>query len=125
MTFAAGLAFNLITAIFPILIALIAIAGLIFSSFNPTFQPNLITHIKCFSPTDKSGKCPWACAYYSQQKRRLSRIYRHPYSYLWWLASLRPIEGYFSIVYHTRQRTVVRQNIMALVMLLFFIILSR
>src|SRR5437660_7098549 len=42
MTFAAGLAFNLITAIFPILIALIAITGYIFRSFDPGFQSNLI-----------------------------------------------------------------------------------
>src|SRR5215472_11614885 len=50
MTFAAGLAFNLITAIFPILIALIAIAGMIFGSFDPTFQQNLINHIQSVFP---------------------------------------------------------------------------
>jgi len=38
MNFAAGLALNLITAIFPIAIALIAIAGLIFGSFDPSFN---------------------------------------------------------------------------------------
>jgi uncharacterized BrkB/YihY/UPF0761 family membrane protein len=41
MNFATGLAFNLITAIFPI--AIIAIAGFIFGSFDPSFQGNLIT----------------------------------------------------------------------------------
>src|SRR5215831_17061596 len=50
MTFAAGLAFNLITAIFPILIALIAIAGFIFGSFDPGFQSNLIAHIQSVFP---------------------------------------------------------------------------
>src|SRR6266481_7772595 len=46
MNFATGLAFNLITAIFPILIALIAIAGLIFGSFDPSFQGTLIQSIE-------------------------------------------------------------------------------
>src|SRR5690348_13713861 len=50
MTFAAGLAFNTITAIFPILIAIIAIAGLIFGSFDPSFQQNLISHIQSVFP---------------------------------------------------------------------------
>ena len=43
MTFAAGLAFNLITAIFPVVIALIAIAGFIFRSFDPSIQQDLIS----------------------------------------------------------------------------------
>src|SRR3974377_539164 len=50
MTFAAGLAFNLSTAIFPIRIALIAIAGFIFNSFDPTFQHDLITRIQSVFP---------------------------------------------------------------------------
>src|SRR5689334_23266902 len=51
MTFAAGLAFNLITAIFPILIAIIAIAGLIFRGFDPNIQQNLISHIQSVLPS--------------------------------------------------------------------------
>src|SRR3989440_8708907 len=50
MNFAAGLAFNLITAIFPIVIALIAIAGFIFSSFVPSIRQDLITHIEQVFP---------------------------------------------------------------------------
>src|SRR5215831_2006640 len=46
MTFAAGLAFNLITAIFPIAIAIIAIAGLIFNNFDPSIQVQLINSIE-------------------------------------------------------------------------------
>jgi membrane protein len=46
MSFAAGLAFNLITAIFPIVIAIIAIAGFIFDSFAPSIQAHLITGIQ-------------------------------------------------------------------------------
>jgi membrane protein len=48
MNFATGLAFNLITAIFPI--AIIAIAGFIFESFDPSFQGNLIHSIESVFP---------------------------------------------------------------------------
>jgi uncharacterized BrkB/YihY/UPF0761 family membrane protein len=50
MNFATGLAFNLITAIFPIAIAIIAIAGFIFGSFDPSFQGNLIHSIESVFP---------------------------------------------------------------------------
>src|SRR5207248_6914991 len=33
------------------------------------------------------------------------------------------LEGYFDIIYHTRPRNVIRQNIMALTMMLIFIVL--
>ncbi len=34
------------------------------------------------------------------------------------------IEGYFDVIYHTRPRSVIKQNIMAIVMLLIFIVLT-
>ena len=43
MNFAAGLAFNLITAMIPILIAIIAIAGLIFRASILLFKETLFT----------------------------------------------------------------------------------
>src|SRR5207247_10365725 len=55
MNFAAGLAFNLITAIFPIAIAIIAIAGLIFGSFDPSFQGTLIQSIENVFPQQISS----------------------------------------------------------------------
>src|SRR5438093_12282180 len=50
MNFAAGLAFNLITAIFPIAIAIIAIAGFTFGRFDPSFQGTLIHSIENIFP---------------------------------------------------------------------------
>ncbi len=55
MNFASGLAFNLITAIFPIAIAIIAIAGFIFGSFDPSFQGNLIHSIENVFPQQLSS----------------------------------------------------------------------
>ena len=124
MTFAAGLAFNLITAIFPILIALIAIAGLIFSSFNPTFQQNLITHIQSvFPPPINQGNVLGPALTTLSKSAGFFAFIAILIAIFGGSRLFVSIEGYFSIVYHTRQRTVVRQNIMALVMLLLFIIL--
>ena len=46
MNFAAGLAFNLITAILPMLIAIIAIAGYTIGNLNPTIYANLLTSLQ-------------------------------------------------------------------------------
>src|SRR2546428_2261274 len=56
MNFAAGLAFNLITAIFPIVIAIIAIAGFIFGWLDPVIRDNLINGIQnVFPPPINQG----------------------------------------------------------------------
>src|SRR5437899_5722555 len=55
MNFATGLAFNLITAIFPILIAIIAIVGLTIGRLDSTAQQNLINHILGIFPQQISS----------------------------------------------------------------------
>src|SRR6266566_5235394 len=55
MNFAAGLAFNLITAIFPVVIAIIAIAGFIIGGLHPSFQGNLINSIQSVFPPQLSS----------------------------------------------------------------------
>jgi membrane protein len=124
MTFAAGLAFNLITAIFPILIALIAIAGFIFGSFDPGFQVNLISHIQSvFPPPINKGNVLGPALTTLSKNAGFFAFIAILLAIFGGSRLFVSIEGYFSIIYHTRQRTVVRQNIMALVMLLLFIIL--
>ena len=89
MTFAAGLAFNLITAIFPIVIAIIAIAGFIFGSFDPSFQAHLITSIEnAFPPPlNQSNILGPALTTLSKNANFLLIIRRH-FRYLRWLAPL-------------------------------------
>jgi membrane protein len=124
MTFAAGLAFNLITAIFPILIALIAIAGFIFGSFDPGFQSNLISNIENVFPAPINQGNILGPALTTLSKSAgffafvaiLIAIFGGSRLFV-------SLEGYFAIIYHTRQRDIIPQNIMALVMLLLFIIL--
>ena len=124
MTFAAGLAFNLITAIFPIVIAIIAIAGFIFGNFVPSIQHDLITHIEQVFPTQLASGNILQPALTTLSKNA---------GFLAFVAVLVAIfggsrlfvsiEGYFAIIYHTRQRDLIPQNLMALGMLLVFVIL--
>src|SRR6266699_2965009 len=117
MNFAAGLAFNLITAIFPIAIAIIAIAGFIFGSFDPSFQGTLIQSIENVFPQQISSGHILEPALKSLSKNA---------EFLAIIGGSRlfvSIENYFDIIYHTRPRDVIRQNIMALAMLLLFVIL--
>src|SRR6266581_2216270 len=51
MTLAAALAYNLLTAIFPIAVALIAIAGFILGTLDPKAQDQLIAAVQNVFPT--------------------------------------------------------------------------
>ena len=124
MTFAAGLAFNLITAIFPILIALIAIAGIIFGSFDPSFQHDLIIKIQSvFPPPINKGNVLGPALTTLSKNAGFFAFIAVLIAIFGGSRLFVSIEGYFSIIYHTRQRAIVPQNIMALLMLLLFIIL--
>src|SRR5439155_4092546 len=124
MTFAAGLAFNLITAIFPIIIALIAIAGFIFGNFDPNFQSNLISHIQSvFPPPINQGNVLGPALTTLSKNAGFFAFIAILIAIFGGSRLFVSIEGYFSLIYHTRQRTIIPQNIMALVMLLLFIIL--
>ncbi len=46
LSFASGLAFNLIVALIPITIAMIALAGFLYGRLDPTIQADLITTIQ-------------------------------------------------------------------------------
>src|SRR2546429_7059172 len=124
MTFAAGLAFNLITAIFPVVIAIIAIAGFIFRSFDPSIQAHLITSIEnAFPPPINQGNILGPALTTLSKSAGFFAFIAVLIAIFGGSRLFVSIEGYFSIIYHTRQRTIIPQNIMALVMLLLFIIL--
>jgi membrane protein len=124
MNFAAGLAFNLITAIFPILIAIIAIVGLTIGRLDSTAQQNLINHILSIFPQQISSGGVLTPVFNALKKNA---------GFLGVIAILLAIfggsrlfvtmEGYFDIIYHTRPRDVIKQNVMAVGMLLVFIVL--
>ncbi len=124
MNFAAGLAFNLITAIFPIVIAIISIAGFIIGGLHPTVQADLINSIQSvFPPQISSGDV---------LRPVLNALHKNA-GFLGIIAILLAIfggsrlfvsiENNFDIIYHTRPRNLIQQNIMAVSMLLLFVVL--
>src|SRR5215471_14728860 len=119
MNFAAGLAFNLITAIFPIIIALIAIAGFIFGSFVPSIRQDLITRIQSiFPPPISSGDVLQPALTSLSKNAGFFAIIALLLAIFAGTRLFVSIEGYFSVIYHTRQRNLIPRNIMALAMLL-------
>src|SRR5258708_18277114 len=124
MNFAAGLAFNLITAIFPILLAIIGIFGITVGNLNKGAYTQLTDKLKQIFPTQVASGNFTDLALKSLGKNG---------GFLLIIAILLAIfggsrlfvtmEGYFDIIYHTRPRDVIKQNIMAVGMLLVFIIL--
>jgi YihY family inner membrane protein len=124
MTFAAGLAFNLITAIFPIVIAIIAIAGFIFNSFDSSFQAHLISSIdNAFPPPLNQSNILGPALTTLSKNANFLLIFAVIFAIFGGSRLFITIEGYFAIIYHTRQRTLIKQNVMALSMLLLFVIL--
>ena len=124
MNFAAGLAFNLITAIFPILLAIIGIFGITVGNLNKGAYTQLTDKLKQIFPTQVASGNFTDLALKSLEKNG---------GFLLIIAILLAIfggsrlfvtmEGYFDIIYHTRPRDVIKQNVMAVGMLLVFIVL--
>src|SRR5690349_182194 len=124
MTLAAALAYNLLTAIFPIAVALIAIVGFILGTLQPNAQDQLIAAIqKAFPSAINSGDLIKTIL---QQLSKASG----PLGVIAVLVAVFGgsrlfilLEGCFDIIYRVRPRTAIRQNIMAIGMLLLFIVL--
>lgn len=126
MNLASGLSFNILTALFPIVIAIIAITGLVVGRLNPGAQTQLINSINGLfsSSLSSNGKNVLAPALLSLS---------HNAGWLGILAILTAIfggsrlfvtlEGYFDVIYHTRSRATIPQNIMSFIMMVVFIIL--
>jgi membrane protein len=124
MNFAAGLAFNLITAIFPIVIAIISIVGFIFGSLVPSIKDNILNSIRQVFPPPLSSSDVLGPALTSLSKNAgilaLLAVFLAIFGGSRLFVTL---EGYFDIIYHTRPRGLIRQNLMALTMLLLFVVL--
>ena len=124
MNFSAALAYNLLMAIFPIAIALLSILGLILGSLNHQAYLNLQTQLMHAFPGTLSS--PGIIDSITKQLNRASGILGIIAIVLAIFNGSRLfilIEGCFGIIYHVRQRKVIRQNLMAIGMLILFIVL--
>lgn len=122
--FAAGLAFDLLAAIFPIFIALISIFGLIVGRLDAHAKDVLIANIQNVFPPPLNHE--------NLLQPALNAI-NSSVGILGVIAVLTAIvagsglfvslEGYFDVFYHIPTRSLIQQYIMAILMLLFFLIL--
>src|ERR1700686_3866048 len=122
MNFASALAFNLITAILPILIAIVAIVGLTFGRLDPTAESQLIDQLKHIFPA--SGDFLTLALASLKKSAGILSIIAILLALFGGSRLSISMEGYFDIIYHVRPRDVIKQNIMAIVMLLIFIVLT-
>src|SRR5713226_10744976 len=124
MNLSAALAYNLMMAVFPLVIALFSILGLILGNLNPSAYDQLRGQIIHVFPTATSASNLLDAAF-TQLKRNagvlgiiaiILALFNGSRLFIL-------IEGCFDIIYHLRPRSVIRQNVMAFAMLLLFIIL--
>ncbi len=124
MNSASGLAYNLISAVIPIVIALIAILGLTIGQLDSQTNAQLIAHIQQLLPASLHTNDIVSIALKSLSQRAgflgiialLTAIFGGSRLFI-------SIEGYFDIIYRTAPRTFIRQNIMAILMMLAFLVL--
>src|ERR1700726_2199144 len=122
MNFGSALAFNLITAILPILIAIVSIVGLTYGRLDPTAESQLLAHLGQIFPSSGAFiKLAFASLNKSAGILSIIAILLAVFGGSRLFISM---EGYFDIIYHVRPRNVIKQNIMAIVMLLIFIVLT-
>jgi len=121
MGFASALAFNLITAILPLFIAIIAIVGFTVGNLDPLAEQQLIFHLQSLFPA--SGN--FLSIAFASLKRNagILTVIAIPLALFGGSRLFVSMEGYFDLIFHTRTRTLLKQNMMALVMLLLFIVL--
>ncbi len=120
---AAGLAYNLILALVPIAIALLAILGFTVGRLDPGAQAQLIDRLQQSFPSSLSSNLFQVA---------LTSLNKHA-GFLGLIAIVTAIfggsrlfisiEGYFDIIYRTNPRKFIAQNVMAFLMLLLYVVL--
>ncbi len=124
MNLAAALAYNLLMAVFPLVIALFSILGFILGTLSPTTYVQVKLQIMHVFPSTTSASTLLDAAFNQLQKNAgilgiiaiILALFNGSRLFIL-------IEGCFDIIYHLRPRTLLPQNGMAFAMLLLFIIL--
>ncbi len=125
LSLASGLAFNLMVAIIPIIIAILALAGFIYGGLNPSIQEQLIQHIQhTFPPPIPSQEIVGLALNTLNQDAGALGIIAIVMAIIGGSGLFVAMEGQFDIIYQIGTRGIVQQYIMALGMLLVFVILS-
>ncbi len=121
---AAGLAYNLLLAIFPIVIALISLLGLFLGTLAPGVFHDDINKLTVTFSTLSEAK-PFVVAAFTQVKREagvlgviaaILAVFNGSRLFIF-------MEGCLDIIYHVRPRNILAQNVMSILMLLLFVVL--
>ena len=125
LSLASGLAFNLMVAIIPFIIAILALAGFIFGGLNPSIQEQLIQQIQqIFPPPIPSQEVVGLALNTLNQDAGALGIIAIVMAIIGGSGLFVAMEGQLDIIYQIRTRDIIQQYIMALGMLLVFVILA-
>jgi membrane protein len=125
LSFASGLAFNLVTAFIPIVIAILALAGFMYGGLNPAIQEELLQHMQSnFPPPLPSQESIGLALTTLNQDAGVLALIAIVMAIFGGMGLFLAMEGKFALVYHIRTRGIIRQYLMALGMLLVFVVLS-
>ncbi len=125
LSLASGLAFNLMVAIIPIIIAILALAGFIYGGLNPSIQQELIQYIQqLFPPPIPSQEIVGLALDALNKDAGILGIIAVVTAIIGGSGLFVALEGQFAIIYQIRTRGIIQQYLMALGMLLVFVVLS-
>src|SRR6266705_2407639 len=125
LSLASGLAFNLMVATIPFIIALLALVGFIYGGLNPAIQEQLIQQIQqTFPPPIPSQEIVGLALNTLNQDAGVLGIIAIIMAIIGGSGLFVAMEGQFDIIYQIRTRNIIRQYIMAFGMLLVFVILA-
>ncbi|MDQ2902493.1 MAG: YihY/virulence factor BrkB family protein [Ktedonobacteraceae bacterium] len=125
MNLAAALAYNLLTAIFPIALAILAILGFALASLDPHARDSIANGLVKALPNVISSKSVFETL--TKQLSRVSGLFGIVAVLLALFGGSRLfilMENVFGIIFHLRPRTFIKQNVMAFGMLLLFVVLT-
>jgi len=123
MNLSAALAYNLLMAIFPIAVAVLAILGLVLGALSPDTYNTVKSQITSVFPQGASSGIIDSVTMQLKRASGLLSIIAIVLALFNGSRLFILIEGCFGIIYHIRQRKFLQQNLMALGMLILFIIL--
>jgi membrane protein len=125
LSLASGLAFNLMVATIPFLIAILALAGFIFGGLNPTIQEELVQSIQqIFPPPIPSQEVVGLALNTLNNSAGALGLIAIVMAIVGGSGLFVAMEGQCDIIYQIRTRNIIRQYIMAFGMLLVFVILA-
>ena len=123
MTFAGTLAYNLMLAMFPILIALIAILGFTLGRLDPSAVANIQNSIVKVVPGGAADQIVKGALSQLSKSAGVLAILAVVVAVFGGSRLFIVIEQFLDLIYHLRPRTLIRQNLVAVGMLLLFVLL--